>query len=215
MVGEGTMSALANPDAITRSEFAQMASRLDALEANSPRASAQVDAEDSAASRRSEEVVTQNEFRLFKWLGTFAVATVLGALGVLYQQIADIRVEMRDLHTITLREIHTQIGGLREDIDTQIAGVRQEIDTQIAGVREEIATQITGVREGIGTQIGGLRQEIGGLRQEIGGLRQEFGAQIGGVREEVASLREDVASVRERVVRVETLLVEERTRTGD
>ena len=179
MVGEGTMSALANPEAITRSEFEQMASRLGALEANAPRASAQVDPEGSAASRRSEEVVTQNEFRLFKWLGTFAVATVLGALGVLYQQIADIRVEMRDLHTITLREIHTQIGGLREDIDTQIAGVRQEIDTQIAGVREEIDTQ------------------------------------IGGVREEVASLREDVASVRERVVRVETLLVEERTRTGD
>ena len=73
------------------------------------------------------EVVTQSEFRLFKWLATFALATVLGGFGLLYQQTTDLRVEMRVLHGELLRELHTQIGGLREEMHTQIGGLREEM----------------------------------------------------------------------------------------
>ena len=178
---------MANPDAIARAEFEQMASRLAALEASAPRSHALIDEEVPALSNQSE-VVTQNEFRLFKWLVTFVVAAVLGAFGVLYQQIADTRVEMRDLHNTTLREIYRQIG-------TQIGGFRQEVGEQISGLRQEVGEQIGGLRQEVGEQIGGLRQEVGGLRQDVGDLRQEMG------------------TVRERVVRIETLLAGEESRT--
>ena len=121
-----------------------MASRLTALESNAPRFATRMDDEARIVPGRSEAVaVTQNEFRLFKWLATFVVAAVLGAFGVIYQQIADVRVEMRDLHNTVLRELYTQL-------DTQIGGLRQEMKAEI----------------------GGLRQEIGGLRQDIGSLRE-------------------------------------------
>ena len=119
-----------NPQAITRPEFdamvERMASRLAALELNESPSPTLIDQEGRALSGQSE-AVTQNEFRLFKWLGTFVAASVLGALGVLYQQIADTRVEMRDLHTTVLQELHAQIGGLRQEMKAEIGGLRQDI----------------------------------------------------------------------------------------
>lgn len=140
------MSAMANPDAITRTEFEQMALRLAALEASAPRSHAEINEEGRVLSGQSE-AVTQNEFRLFKWLGTFVVAAVLGAFGVLYQQIADTRVEMRNLHNTTLRELYTQIG-------TQIGGVRQEVGDlrqEMGGLRQEMEADLDSIREAIGS----------------------------------------------------------------
>ncbi|MDE0662059.1 MAG: hypothetical protein OXI79_20700 [Gammaproteobacteria bacterium] len=91
-----------------------------------------MDQEDRIVSGRSE-AVTQNEFRLFKWLATFVVAAVLGAFGVIYQQIADVRVEMRDLHNTVLRELYTQL-------DTQIGGLRKEMKAEIGGLRQDIGS---------------------------------------------------------------------------
>ncbi|MCY3621869.1 MAG: hypothetical protein OXH68_09175 [Gammaproteobacteria bacterium] len=107
-----------------------------------------MDQEGRIVSGRSE-AVTQNEFRLFKWLATFVVAAVLGAFGVIYQQIADVRVEMRDLHNTVLRELYSQL-------DTQIGGLRQEFRTEIGGLRKEMKAEI-----------GGLRQDIGSLRERV------------------------------------------------
>ena len=113
------MASTVNTEAITRTEFdamvERMASRLAALESNESRPPTLIDQERRALSGQSE-AVTQNEFRLFKWLATFVAAAVLGALGVLYQQIADTRVEIRDLHTTILQELHAQIGGLRREL---------------------------------------------------------------------------------------------------
>ncbi|MYD97512.1 MAG: hypothetical protein F4X98_09020 [Gammaproteobacteria bacterium] len=137
------------------------------------------------------EVVTQSEFRLFKWLATFALATVLGGFGLLYQQTSDLRVEMRVLHTDLLRELHAQINGVRGEINS----VRGEIN----GVRDEI----NGVRD----EINEVRVEISEVRVEISSLREEMHREIGGLREEMhkghAEIRKEIASVRERVVRLE------------
>ena len=130
------MAATANPDVIMRSEFEstieRIGSRLTALESNESQSLARIDKGGRALSGQSE-VVTQNEFRLFKWLGTFVVAAVLGAFGVIYQQIADVRVEMRDLHNTALRELYTQL-------DTQIGGLRQEMKAEIGGLRQDIGS---------------------------------------------------------------------------
>ena len=120
------MASTVNTEAITRTEFDAMVERMAALESNESRPPILIDQERRALSGQSE-AVTQNEFRLFKWLATFVAAAVLGALGVLYQQIADTRVEMRDLHTTILQELHAQIGGLRQEMKAEIGGLRQEI----------------------------------------------------------------------------------------
>ena len=80
------------------------------------------------------EVVTQNEFRLVKWLGTFALAAVLGGLGFLYQQsyqqFAEVRIEMRDLHASVLQELYAQNAAMRAEHDS----IRQAIGS----VRERV-----------------------------------------------------------------------------
>ena len=133
------MASTVNTEAITRTEFDAMVERMAALESHESRSPARIDNEGRALSGQSE-AVTQNEFRLFKWLGTFVAAAVLGALGVLYQQIADTRVEMRDLHTTVLQELYAQIGGLRQEMKAEIGGLRHEMKAEIGGLRQEIGS---------------------------------------------------------------------------
>ena len=155
MPGKRTMVSTANTEAITRTEFERMASRLTALESNAPGSATRMDDEGRIVSGRSE-AVTQNEFRLFKWLATFVVAAVLGAFGVIYQQIADVRVEMRDLHNTVLRELYTQL-------DMQIGGLRQEVKAEIGGLRQEIG----GLRREMKANHDSIREEIGSLRERV------------------------------------------------
>ena len=129
------MAATASTDgAITPAEFKSVMERVTALEDSRSMAR-------GATTDVGPEVVTQSEFRLFKWLATFALATVLGGLGLLYQQTSDLRVEMRVLHTDVLRELHAQINSVRGEISM--------------------------LREEMHREIGGLREEIGGLREEM------------------------------------------------
>ena len=52
-----------------------------------PTVGARLDVLETAAGDRSgDDFVTAGEFRLFKWLGTFALAAVLGGFGLLYEQ---------------------------------------------------------------------------------------------------------------------------------
>ena len=138
------MAATANPDAITRREFKsaiqRMDSRLGALESGAPRLADAVNESGQASGPLQFEVVTQYEFRLFKWLGAFALTAVVGGCGFLHQQLdrgfEEVRVEMRGLHT--------QVGGTRQ----VVGGLRQEV----GGLREEV---------------GELRQEVGDLRERV------------------------------------------------
>ncbi|MDE0037026.1 MAG: hypothetical protein OXU77_05600 [Gammaproteobacteria bacterium] len=153
------MASTANTEAITRTEFDAMiertASRLAALEGDASPSSSRIDEEGRTTSGQSE-AVTQNEFRLFKWVGTFFVAAVLGAFGVLYQQISDVRVEMRDLHNTVLRELYTQL-------DTQIGGLRREFGS----LRQEFRTEIGGLRQEMKENHDRNLEEIGSLRERV------------------------------------------------
>lgn len=68
--------------------------------------------ETSVGRRPGNGVVTVSEFRLFKWLGTFALAAVLGGFGLLYEQVSDLRVGMERLHGGLLQEM----SGIRERV---------------------------------------------------------------------------------------------------
>ena len=109
------------------------------------------------------EVVTQSEFRLFKWLATFALATVLGGFGLLYQQTSDLRVEMRVLHTDLLRELHAQINGVRGEISS----LREEMHREIGSLREEMHREIGGLRDEMHKGHAEIRKEIALVRERV------------------------------------------------
>ena len=144
MIGETEMAATANPDAITRTEFKSAMQRVDsrlvALESGASRAADAVNESGQASEPLQFEVVTQNEFRLFKWLGAFALTAVVGGFGFLHQQLdrgfEEIRVEMRGLHTKVV-ELRQEVSGLRQEV----GGLRQEV--------------------------GELRQDVGDLRERV------------------------------------------------
>ena len=68
--------------------------------------------ETAGCGRPGNGFVTASEFRLFKWLGTFALAAVLGGFGLLYEQVSDLRVGMERLHGELLQEM----SGIRERV---------------------------------------------------------------------------------------------------
>ena len=98
------MAATVSPTlGITREELdlvvQPLAARMDALET-------------SVGGRPGNGFATASEFRLFKWLGTFALAAVLGGFGLLYEQVSDLRVGMERLHGELLQEM----SGIRERV---------------------------------------------------------------------------------------------------
>ena len=142
------MAATANPEAITRTEFKsamrQVDSRLGALESGGARADVRVNEAGRAVVSGEGEFVTQNEFRLFKWVASIALAAILGGIGLLYQQqqasqdsfqqvfqqMADMRIEMRDLHASLRQEMHAEIAAVR--------GEQVSIREEIASLRERV-----------------------------------------------------------------------------
>lgn len=116
------MARMANPSAaMTRADFDAVVE---------PLATRVASLEDSAGRGALPDVVMASEFRLFKWLGTFALATVVAGFGLLYEQVSDVRIGMERLHGETLREM----SGLREEMQAEFTSVRREI----SAVRERV-----------------------------------------------------------------------------
>lgn len=116
------MALTANPTApMTRADFDAVVEPLAARVAS---------LEDSAGRGALPNVVMASEFRLFKWLGTFALATVVAGFGLLYEQVSDVRIGMERLHGETLREM----SGLRDEMQAEFTSVRREI----SAVRERV-----------------------------------------------------------------------------
>ena len=125
--GSEPMSMTANPTApMTRADFDAVVEPLVARVAS---------LEDSAGRSTEPDVVTASEFRLFKWLGTFALATVVAGFGLLSEQVSDVRIGMERLHVELLREMSV----LREDMQTEVAGLRDEMQSGFTSVRQEIS----------------------------------------------------------------------------
>ena len=125
--GSEPMSMTANPTApMTRADFDTAVEPLVARVAS---------LEDSAGRSAEQDVVTASEFRLFKWLGTFALATVVAGFGLLYEQVSDVRIGMERRHGEMLREM----SALREGMQAEVAGLRDEMQSEFTSVRREIS----------------------------------------------------------------------------
>ena len=83
---------------------------------------------------RSENFVHKDEFRLFKWIGGLALASILGGFGFLYQGLADLGVAVERQH-----------GELRSDMDRQFADVRERLVRVETLVRSESLVETTKV----------------------------------------------------------------------
>ena len=108
---------------ITRDELDRMGARLAALEASRSTDAEALATSDEIHRQGHADSVRQDEFRLFKWLGSFALVAILGGFGLLYEQVSDLRVTMERLHGETLQELHTQSAA----IQNEIAGVRERV----------------------------------------------------------------------------------------
>jgi len=108
---------------ITRDELDRMGARLAALEASRSTDAEALATSDEIHRQGHADYVRQDEFRLFKWLGSFALVAVLGCFGLLYEQVSDLRVTMERLHGATLQELHTQSAA----IQNEIARVRERV----------------------------------------------------------------------------------------
>lgn len=129
------MSAASLDATVTRAEFdlaiKGLVGRMTSLESMVSQVVRRETRDSERTDEPSSEVVTQNEFRLFKWLASFALAAVLAGFVFLHQQIADLRVDIErqhsDLLSGLLKEMdtqHTDIGLLRE----RVAGVETHLD---------------------------------------------------------------------------------------
>lgn len=159
--------AAANP-VITRDEFDRMGKRLTALEASQSTAHADTQApNDEVARFDPADFVRQGEFRLFKWLGTFAFATVLGGFGLLYEQTSDLRVAMERLNVDLLREMHAEHTATRDEMHAQFTRIRDDMHAQFTSLREDMYALHNSTREDMHAQHAATRSEIASVRERV------------------------------------------------
>ena len=112
-------ASMSTLDGISRQEFDRVVSRLADLEATAPPAAVAVQGQQSA-------VVSQNEFRLFKWLAAFVVAALLAGFGVLFQQMTDLRLSVERGRAEVIREFGVageRLGRIETKLDLMEARV--------------------------------------------------------------------------------------------
>ena len=131
-------------DGISRQELVGGLAR---LEATVRPPSPAVQAHDSA-------VVSQNEFRLFKWLAAFVVAALLAGFGLLYQQMTDLRLGVEHVRAEVIRELgvlgerpgrvetrldlmEARLGRVETRLD-DMAGRLSRMDTRLDGAGTEL-----------------------------------------------------------------------------
>ena len=153
------MSAASLDAEIIRTEFdsaiERLVERMTALESTVSQLSRPGAQDDEHPVEPWSEVVTQNEFRLFKWLGSFALAAMLAGFGFLYQQIADLRVD-----------VERQFADQRVDMERQ----RVDMERQFAGLRVDIERQHRDLLNEMNAQHADIRREIGLLRERVTGV---------------------------------------------
>lgn len=118
------------------------------------------------------------EVRVLKWGAAIAIVSILGCLGVIYQEIGALRQEVRQ-----------ENGALRQEVRQDNENIRQEIGT----LRQEVRQDNDNLRqdnENIRQEIGSLRQDNDNIRQEIGALRSDLGQQQVIVQERLARVEE-------------------------
>lgn len=122
------------------------------------------------------------EVRVLKWGAAIAIVSILGCLGVIYQEIGALRQEVRQENGALRQEIREENGALRQEVREEIGALRQEVRQDNDNLRQD--------NKNIRQEIGSLRQDNENIRQEIGSLRSDLGQQQVIVQERLARVEE-------------------------
>ena len=109
---------------------------------------------------RSEKFVHKDEFRLFKWIGGLALASILGGFGFLYQGLADLRVAVERQHGELRSEMERQYGELRSEMERQNGELRSEMERQNDELRSEMERQNSELRSDMNRQFADVRERL-------------------------------------------------------
>ena len=109
---------------------------------------------------RFENFVHKDEFRLFKWIGGLALASILGGFGFLYQGLADLRVAVERQHGELRSEMEQQNGELRSEMDRQNGELRSEMERQNGELRSDMDRQIGELRSDMDRQFADVRERL-------------------------------------------------------
>ena len=109
---------------------------------------------------RSENFVHKDEFRLFKWIGGLALASILGGFGFLYQGLADLRVAVERQHGELRSDMDRQYGELRSEMERQNGELRSEMERHNGELRSEMERQNSELRSDMNRQFADVRERL-------------------------------------------------------
>ena len=119
---------LGREDGVSREEFDDLAERFAAAGRSRPPVSAS----------SGDAFVRQDEFRLFKWVAAFAMASLLGGIGVLYQMTSELRVSVER----GFGQVREQLGRMEtrlDGVEKRLDGVEKRLDDVEGWLRRQTA----------------------------------------------------------------------------
>ena len=115
------------------------------------------------------------EVRLLKWAVAAAFVAILGCLGVLYDAIMDVGVELVEARKdISVLQVDT--AGIKKDVTA--------IDTRVAGIEKDVAV--------LKTDVAVLKEDVAVLKTDVAVLKEDVAA----LKTDVAVLKTDVADLK-------------------
>jgi len=115
-------------DGVSREEFDDLAERLSVAERSRP----------PVSTPPGDAFVRQDEFRLFKWVAAFAMASLLGGIGVLYQMTSELSVSVER----GFGQVREQLGRMEtrlDGVDKRLDGVEKRLDDVEGWLRRQTA----------------------------------------------------------------------------
>ena len=129
------------------------------------------------------------EVRLLKWGVGVALVAILGCMGVLYEAIDDIRVELIETRK-DVSVLQTDTAGIRKDVATIKEDVAN-LKVDVANLKEDVA--------GLKEDVAGLKEDVAGLKEDVANLKVDVAnlkVDVAGLKEDVAGLKVDVADLK-------------------
>ena len=131
--------------------------------------------------RLLDEFVRKDEFRLFKWFFGLTLAAILSGFGLLYQEIAELRVAMERQYSDLRAEMSTGFRAITGDVDSMFTAHQRDMGSRITAHQRDMNSRITAHQRDMNSNFTTLQRDIAGVREQL-------------------------VDVRERVARIETLL---------
>ena len=122
------------------------------------------------------------EVRLLKWAVAAAFVAILGCMGVLYDAIDDVRVELVETRK-DISVLQADTAGIQKDVTA--------VDTRVATIEKDVGILKTDVRV-LKTDVATLKTDVGVLKTDVGVLKTDVGV----LKTDVAVLKTDVADLK-------------------